>query len=409
VKRSTILFFVPRRHVLILNSGSSSLKFALFAAEKELTRVLEGKFERIGLPGASMLLRTGGGEKTDRRAIEAPSHAACVPPLVEILEERASFDAVIAAGHRVVHGGLRRDMAQRVTGDLLSELRRSSPLAPEHLPAELGLMDELGRRFPELPQVACFDTAFHRDMPKVARLLPLPRRYFSLGVHRYGFHGLSYTYLLEELERVAGREAALGRVVLAHLGNGASMAAVRSGKSIDTTMSFTPAGGLVMSTRSGDLDPGIALYLARSESMTADGFHEMVNSRSGLLGISETSPDVRDLLSRESSDERAADAIAVFCYQARKWVGSLAAALGGLDTLVFSGGIGENSAVIRSRICEGLAFIGIELDSKPNEANAQLISSESSRAIVRVFKTDEEMVIARATLGLLFPDYPRAK
>src|SRR5205085_9273897 len=230
--------------------------------------------------------------------------------------------------------------------EMLKELRRMSPFDPEHLPSAIALIEALAGSYPALSQVACFDTAFHRNLLRVAKLLPIPRRYESKGVQRYGFHGMSYAYLMQELERVAGPAAAKGRLVLAHLGNGASMAAVRGGDSLDTTMAFTPAAGLVMSTRSGDLDPGLVAFLARTERMTPEQFNHMVNSQSGLLGISETSSDVRDLLQIESTDVRAAEALAVFCYQAKKTIGALTAALGGLDTLVFAGGIGENSPVL---------------------------------------------------------------
>jgi acetate kinase len=240
-------------------------------------------------------------------------------------------------------------------------------------------------------------------MPAVATLLPIPRRYREKGVRRYGFHGLSYAYLLDELARIAGQAAAGGRVVLAHLGNGASLAAVKGGRSIDTSMGFTPAAGLVMSTRTGDLDPGVMTYLARTERMTATDFHRIVNHESGLLGVSETSADMRDLLAREATDARAAEAIALFCYQAKKWVGAFAAALGGLDTLVFSAGIGERSAPIRARICEGLSFLGIELDDARNAAHAAVISRADSRVSVRVIATNEELMIARSVWRLLGP------
>ncbi len=243
---------------------------------------------------------------------------------------------------------------EMVTKKLLNELRRISPNDPDHLPREIELIEALRQRHPKLPQVACFDTAFHQTMPRVAKLLPIPRRFDAKGVQRYGFHGLSYAYLMEELARLGDPAATKGRVILAHLGNGASLAAVRDGKSIDTSMGFTPTAGLVMSTRSGDLDPGLAPYLARTEQMTTRQFYEMVNHESGLLGISETSSDMRDLLDQETQDVRAAEAVALFCYQAKKWIGSFAAALGGLDTLVFSAGIGENCPSIRARICEGL-------------------------------------------------------
>jgi acetate kinase len=249
--------------------------------------------------------------------------------------------------------------------------------------------------------VACFDTAFHRTMPRVATLLPIPRRYEAQGVRRYGFHGLSYEFLMEELAHLADPAATKGRVILAHLGNGASLAAVRDGKSIDTSMGFTPTAGLVMSSRSGDLDPGLVSYLARTEQMSAAQFQKMVNHESGLLGVSETSSDMRDLLERETQDIRAAEAVALFCYQAKKWIGAFAAALGGLDTLVFAGGIGENAPPVRERICDGLGFLGVELDRERNVKNAPLISSDTVRVKVRVIHTDEELMIARSTARVL--------
>jgi acetate kinase len=249
--------------------------------------------------------------------------------------------------------------------------------------------------------VACFDTAFHHDLPRVARLLPIPRRYEAQGVRRYGFHGLSYAFLMGELARLAGSEAAQGRVILAHLGNGASLAAVHHGKPVDTSMSFTPTAGVPMSTRSGDLDPGLVWYLARAEGLDAKRFNEMVNFQSGLLGVSETSSDMRDLLDRETQDVRAAEAVALFCYQVKKWIGAFAAALCGLDTLVFAGGIGEKAPVIRARICHGLGFLGIELEEKQNVANAGVISAHASRVAVRVTHTDEELMIATTVCHVL--------
>jgi acetate kinase len=288
-----------------------------------------------------------------------------------------------------------------VTRELLDELRRISPYDPDHLPNEIELIEAFRQRHPKLPQVACFDTAFHRTMPRVAKLVPIPRRFEAKGVERYGFHGLSYAYLMEELARLGDPAATVGRIILAHLGNGASIAAVRDGKSIDTSMGFTPTSGLVMSTRSGDLDPGLAPYLARTEHMTTAQFYEMVNHKSGLLGVSETSSDMRDLLAEEAHDTRAAEAVALFCYQAKKWIGSFAAALGGLDTLVFAGGIGENAPVVRARICEGLGFLGIDLDERRNAEAAGVISREAGRVTVRVIRTDEDRMIARSVDRIL--------
>lgn len=387
--------------ILTINGGSSSIKFALFRVGPPLARVLSGKIERIGLPDGIMTLTDLASGQTDRRTLHAPAHDACVGPLVGWLEQMVNAADILAVGHRVVHGGRRYSQPQRVTPEVMSELRRLSPYDPEHLPSEIALIEAFGRRYPTLPQVACFDTAFHGTMPRVARLLPIPRRYEAAGVQRYGFHGLSYAFLMKELAQVAGAEAANGRVILAHLGNGASMAAVRGGESIDTTMGFTPTAGLPMSTRSGDLDPGLVSYLARTEGMTADQFHEMVNARSGLLGVSETSSDMQDLLAREDSDPRAAEAVSLFCYQVKKWIGAFAAALGGLDTLVFSGGIGENSPVVRARICDGLEFLGIVLDEAGNVAGDPIISQVGRGATVRVIPTDEEIQIAASVYQLM--------
>jgi acetate kinase len=300
-----------------------------------------------------------------------------------------------------VHGGPRYSKPQRITAEMVEELHLLSPFDPEHLPEEILLTEAFHRRFPDLPQVACFDTAFHHDLPRVARLLPIPRRYEAQGVRRYGFHGLSYAFLMGELARLAGTESAEGRVILAHLGNGSSLAAVRDGKPVDTSMSFTPTAGVPMSTRSGDLDPGLVWYLARTEKMGAKQFNEMVNSQSGLLGVSETSSDMRDLLDSETQDVRAAEAVALFCYQVKKWIGAFAAALGGLDTLVFAGGIGENAPVVRARICEGLGFLGIQVEETRNAANEGVISSTASRVTVRVIRTDEEWMIANTVCRVL--------
>lgn len=382
--------------IVAINAGSSSVRFALFRAGPSLDRIVSGKIEPIGRGDAALTVNDSSREK-----VSAPDHTACVEPIAARLERETSGAEIIAVGHRVVHGGPRYAGPERATPAVLADLRRLSPYDPEHLPAEIALIEAFAQQFPHAAHVVCFDTAFHRDLPRVARLFALPRRYEAAGLRRYGFHGLSYEFLMEELARIAGAEAARGRVILAHLGNGASMAAVGGGKSVDTTMAFTPAAGLPMSTRSGDLDPGIAAYLARTEGMTAERFNEMVNRQSGLLGISETSSDVRDLLAREKGDPRAAEALALFCYQAKKWIGAYAAALGGLDTLVFSGGIGENSPELRARIARGLEFLGIELDAERNRASAPVISKDGAGVTVRVIRTDEEIQIAKAAWKLV--------
>ncbi len=390
----------PGRCILTINGGSSSIKFALYQADSPATRLLSGKLERIGLPKPTLTLK-GGGQPADPQVITAPTHRAAGEFLIDWLEHYVDVTAVMGIGHRVVHGGPNFKDSQRITPRLVEALRRLSPYDPEHLPSSLQLMELFHEHRPELPQVACFDTAFHRDMPRVAKLLAIPRRFDAKGVQRFGFHGLSYTYLMAELERLGGRKAAKGRVILAHLGNGASLAAVRGGQSIDTSMGFTPAAGIPMSTRSGDLDPGLVWYLARTENMTGKQFHEMVHQQSGLLGVSEISPDMRDLLAREAEDVRAAEAVALFCYQAKKWVGAFAAALGGLDTLVFAGGIGENAFQVRERICSGLEFLGLRLDKRLNRSSAPVISTKTSRVTVRVIRTDEEVTIAQAVAQVL--------
>jgi acetate kinase len=387
--------------ILAVNGGSSSIKFALFEAGDPPRRILGGEIERIGLPMSAMTVSGAAPADNSRKQVEAPDHAAAAAALMDWVEQRIGRDALDAVGHRIVHGGPKYSEPERITPEMLDELHRLSPFDPEHLPEETLLAEAFFRRFPDLPQVACFDTAFHHDLPRVARLLPIPRRYEAQGVRRYGFHGLSYAFLMEDLERLAGTDTAQGRVVLAHLGNGASLAAVHQGRPVDTSMGFTPTGGVPMSSRSGEIDPGLVLYLARTEGMDAKQFNRMVSFESGLLGVSETSSDVRDLLKREAEDVRAAEAIALFCYQVKKWVGAFAAALGGLDTLVFSGGIGENAPVVRARICEGLEFLGIKLDPGKNAANAGVVSAADSRVTIRVIHTDEEYMIARLVVRAL--------
>ena len=390
-----------RPRLLTINGGSSSIKVALFEAGASLRRILHGGIERIGSPGATLQVTGGGPADQVSRPVPAPGHAAAVTTVMDWIAERMKHEPLAAVGHRVVHGGPSYSAPQPITAAVVEELRRLGPFDPEHLPAEILLMEAVQRRFPDVPQIACFDTAFHHDLPRVARLLPIPRRYEALGVRRYGFHGLSYAYLMGELARLEGTAAARGRVILAHLGSGASLAAVRDGRSVDTSMGFTPAAGVPMGTRAGDLDPGLAWYLARTEGLDAAGFNAMINGQSGLLGVSETSSDMRDLLEQEPHDVRAAEAVALFCYQVKKWIGAFAAALGGLDTLVFAGGIGERAPVVRARTCEGLAFLGVELDRARNTANAGVISAAASRVTVRVIQTDEERVIAEAVCGVL--------
>jgi acetate kinase len=383
-------------HLLVINAGSSSIKFSVYRTEAPPVRSYRGCIERIGIAGTA--LTVDGSARLGLGNLDAEAAASF---LIDWLEEHFGLASFAAVGHRIVHGGPGAREDSLVTEEMLVDLRRIVGYAPEHLPLEIGLIESIRRRAPALPQLACFDTSFHRDIPAIARLLAIPRRYQRLGVQRYGFHGLSYAYLMKELSRLAGIRVALGRVILAHLGNGSSLAAVSGGKSIDTTMGFTPAAGVMMSTRSGDLDPGLVGYLARTEGMTAEQFDRMVNHESGLLGISETSADMRDLLERETDDPRAAEAVALFCYQVKKGIGALAAALGGVDAIVFTGGIGENAPAVRARICDGLGFLGVQLDAGRNLAGDAVISLALSRVVVRVIPTDEEGMIAKAVIQAL--------
>ena len=386
--------------LLTINGGSSSIKFAFYDAVEPLKHDLYGTLDRIGLSGTNLTFHNADGKLQATRQPTASNHQSAANSLVDWFEEQGDLMSVTAVGHRLVHG-MKHTEPELVTPKLLDELRRISPYDPDHLPGEIKLIEVLQQRYPKLKQVACFDTAFHQTMPRVAKLLPIPRRYDAKGIQRYGFHGLSYAYLMEELVRLGDPAAKTGRVILAHLGNGASLAAVLNGKSIDTSMGFTPTAGLVMSTRTGDLDPGLAPYLARTEQMTTRQFYGMVNHQSGLLGVSGTSSDMRDLVARETKDVRAAEAVELFCYQARKWIGSFAAALGGVDTIVFAAGIGENMPIIRARICEELGFLGVKIDANRNKKSAAMISKNASKVNVRVIRTDEELMIARSVVRLL--------
>jgi acetate kinase len=388
--------------ILTINGGSSSVKFALYDAADPGAKIFAGSMERIGSPDAALRVTEMDPARSFARPLAASDHAAAVGALLDWIEGRLGTAADLAAvGHRVVHGGPGYSEPALVTEGMLAQLRQMTPFDPEHLPDEIRLMEAFRGRFPALPQVACFDTAFHRAMPAIAQRLPIPRRYGLKGVRRYGFHGLSYAYLAQELGRMGPAEAVGSRVILAHLGHGASLAALRDGKPLDTSMGFTPAAGLPMGTRAGDLDPGLQLYLQQSEGLDARGFNQMVNFQSGLLGVSETSSDMQTLLGLEAQDPRAAEAVELFCYELKKWVGAYTAVLGGLDTLVFSGGIGENSAAVRERACDGLGYLGVRLNADRNLRNAPLISADASSVRVRVIRTDEEIMIASSVALVL--------
>jgi acetate kinase len=386
----------PDPFILTLNAGSSSIKFAVFRGRD---RILSGQVDRIGTPGAQ--LSASHGEKSDRFPVHADEHEQAAEAVADYLHTQLGKEAIAAIGHRIVHGGLKLLEHQRITPEVIAELKLSIPMDLAHLPTQIALIEVCEKSFPGLPQVACFDTAFHRDLPTVSRLLPIPRELSDRGIRRFGFHGLSYTYLMQRLAEVAGQESASGRVILAHLGAGASLAAVRGGKPIDTTMSFTPIAGLVMATRPGDLDPGLITYLMRERNLSAEAMDDFLSAKCGLIGISQTSGDMRDLAERRAADPRAANAVDAFCYVAKKQIAAMAAALGGVDTLVFSGGIGEHAPDVRAQICAGLEFIGIELDSTANEANGDVLSTSASRVIVRRIATDEETVIAQVTAAIL--------
>jgi len=385
--------------VLTINGGSSSIKFALYQIEDCLIQLLYGEVENIGTKNAKLnSTQTITNQKSSVKITTSDPDAA-TNFLIEWLDKQDGFNAVKAIGHRIVFGQ-QHTKPELITPELLAELKMIGAYDPEHLPGEIKLIEVFAKRYPALAQIACFDTSFHTTMPPVAKLLPIPRRYRDKGVQRYGFHGISYAYLTEELDRLAGSRTAQGKVILAHLGSGASVAAVKEGKSIDTSMGFTPASGLPMTTRTGDLDPGVAWYFMQIEKLTPQQFNHLINHESGLLGVSETSADIRELIKREATDSRAADAVELFCYQTKKWIGSFAAALGGLDTLVFSGGIGEHEAAIRKRLCFGLQFLGIELDETRNNKNENIISTDESKIPVYVIKTNEEIMIAKLVFSV---------
>jgi acetate kinase len=383
--------------VLIVNGGSSSIKFAIFRGSESPERLLSGQIERIGQPGAVLTASTPDQIAPFSMTIDAADHRGAAGKLIDWIETSQAGPRFAAIGHRVVHGGLHLNEHQLVTPELIAELRKTQCLDLTHLPREIMLIEEFQARFPSVKQVACFDTAFHRGLPRIAQLLPIPRRYFEAGVRRIGFHGLSYTYLMQELYRIAG-EAANGRVILAHLGSGSSMAALYAGQPVDTTMAFTPAAGLMMGTRPGDLDPGLLVYLMRVEKLTAEELDHFVSHLCGLTGISDGISDVRELTSRRAADPHAAEALDLYCRQAKKWLGAYAAVLGGVETVVFSGGIGEHSAAIRSGICEGLEYLGLRLDAGRNASSSAVISAADSRVTVRVIPADEESVMA----GIVF-------
>jgi len=394
--------------IVTVNGGSSSIKVSIAPAsasqprsQARSQRFFTGVLERIGTPAATLSVRTAAAA-AHLVQLPAATFEGAISGIVDALKAAIGTAPVLGVGHRIVHGGLTLHDHQLITPAVLARLNQARPLDLAHLPREIALIESFAAAFPDAKQVACFDTAFHRDMPRVAQLLPIPRRYFRDGLRRFGFHGLSYTYLMEQLALIAGTERASGRVIVAHLGSGASMAAVHRGKPIDTTMSFTPMSGLVMGTRPGDVDPGLFIYLLTTGQLSTTQLDDMLSTKCGLLGVSETSADMRDLLAARANDARAAEAVDLFCAQARKNLCALAGTLGGLDTLIFSGGIGEHCPEVRAGICDGLEFIGVTLDQSKNASGQEIISAESGHpsrpspfpnVTVRVMPTDEESVI----------------
>ena len=373
--------------ILVVNCGSSSVKFALFTSVGDTPqRLWSGALERIGLPGASFRAASQDGGVLFDEPHHIPSHITALDLLLTKIEALVPGDRIQAVGHRVVHGGDDCDCPMVVTDALEARLRKLVPLAPLHLPHNLAGIAAVRARRPDLLQVACFDTAFHQA---------LPRRFEAEGIRRYGFHGLSYEYVIDAVRQRHGNDAANGRIIVAHLGNGASMAAIKDGHSVETTMGFSTLAGLPMGTRSGDIDPGIVLYLLMARDMRARQVQDLLYEQSGLLGLSGRSRNMQELLADTDTEPAAAEAVDFFCYQARKHLAALSATTGGLDRLIFTGGIGANAPEIRARICAGLAYLGIQLDKDLNAAGERIISSRDGGVVVEAIPTDEELMIAR--------------
>lgn len=384
----------PASVILTINCGSSSLKFALFDIYS-LKLISQGNIQDIGRESSIHLMDATGHEESV--AAPVPDLDAAFRSLIGLLKESYSPYTIAAIGHRIVQGGKEHFLPERITHTLLQTFESLIPLAPGHLPAEITAISTFEKAYPGIPQIACFDTAFHKEMPFAARYFAIPRYLWDDGVIRYGFHGLSYEYIYQQLQQIAPQEAA-GNIIIAHLGNGASMAVIRNGRSLDTTMGLTPGGGLVMSTRSGDLDPGVILYLLKEKRFISErALNELLNQQSGLKGISGNASDIKILLAQEKTDQQAAEAIELFCYQAKKYIGAMSAAAGGVNTLIFTGGIGIHAPSIRARICEGLGFLGIETDPFLNDDRNDIISPSGSRVTVRVMATNEEIIIAQHT------------
>ncbi len=383
-----------------MNRGSSTLKSVLYEVANHSKLLVSMAVDHSGVVGSRLKITDPTGTSLLDSAVRDGDANASLEAMWAWLGEHGFLSGLAAAGHRLVQGGPQHKDPQRITAEFLSEIEQLVPLDPDHMPAAIRGLKFIAGRFPGLPQVGCFDTAFHSSLPNVAKMYALPRGLYDQGIVRYGFHGLSYEYVMCELHALEGK-LANGRVIIAHLGSGASMVAVRDGKSIDTSMGFTPLEGLVMATRSGDVDPGVLLYLLEHKKISVKELNQLMNKGSGLLGVSGTSGDMKVLLDNIHRDPRAEEALALFCYRAKKYIGAYAAVLGGLDVLVFTGGIGEHAPVVRKRICDGLEFLGIHLDTASNEANAALISVPESPVKVRVVETNEDLMIVRHVVSVL--------
>ena len=389
-----------RRIILTINRGSGTLKAGLYEGSDPPSLIVSMKVDRAGAPEARIKIVEAHGKTLLDSAVEDAAADSGLSTILTWLSKSGYASRLAGIGHRLVHGGPRYTESQKITPEVLAELEKIAPLDPDHTPQAIRNIRFFIEWLPDTPQIGCFDTAFHACLPKVAKMYAVPRKMYDEGIRRYGFHGLSCEYILQQL-RSTDAALASRRLIIAHLGNGASMTAVKGGRSIDTSMGFTPLEGLVMGTRSGDIDPAAVLYLQERDRVAPRDIDALLNKESGLLGLSGTSSDMRDLLEKEAGDERAAEAVALFCYRARKYVGAYAAALGGLDALIFAGGIGENASQVRERVCAGLEFLGIEIDSALNRINAPVISKKGSRATIRVIKTDEDIVIARHVLAII--------
>ncbi|GAB4191600.1 MAG: acetate/propionate family kinase [Simkaniaceae bacterium] len=383
-------------YILSINSGSSSIKFAFFCLQdfQEEKFIADGAIEKIGLANGAFWMRGEKKQMLFSKKMDFRNHQEAIEKLLPKFSEQ-NFPAPTAVGHRLVHGGPKFFQPTQINEKVLQDLKNYKQFAPLHLPSEIQVIESIGKLFPYLPQIACFDTYFHRDMPEIAKRYPLPETFWAEGLKKYGFHGISYEYLSSAIPSLPAN------TIIAHLGNGVSLCALKNGKSVDTTMGFSPAGGCMMGTRSGDLDPGVLLYLLQEKHYAPKELEDLMNYESGLLAVSKSTSDMQQLLKEAEKDSKAQLAIELFCYILRKNIGAMSAALGGLDLLVFTGGIGENAADIRSGICEKLQFLGIEIDPEKNSSSQRIISKEASACQVQVIPTNEDLMIARHVAAYL--------